>query len=94
MKLILKIFIITILISCSAFSNSKNYKNPLISSESAEEISSESKEKSGDENENLLANIDFNRDLKLSRLITVVTDAKEKRLVKFSEEVPTSPPNS
>lgn len=94
MKLILKIFIITALLSCGASWGFKNYKNSLISSDSTEEVSSESKEKSNDEKDDSFANLNFENDLNLSQSISISALATEEKLIKFSAEVPTSPPNS
>jgi len=93
MKLFLKILIISALLSCGMAWGFKNYKNPFASFESAEEISGESKEKSGDEKEDSLANISSFERLQSTNSLVFLNLKNEKKLANFLEEVPTSPPN-
>ena len=93
MKTFLKILIVTILLSCGTSWGFKNYKNSLISSESSEEISSESKEKSGDETEDFFVNTIFKRDLNIFKSTKIIAAKTEKKFTNFTSEVPTSPPN-
>jgi len=94
MKLFLKIFLISALLSCGISWGFKNYKNPLASFESAEEISGESKEKNGDEKEDSLADLTSFDKLQLLDSLALLNIDNEKKLANFLEKVPTSPPNS
>lgn len=94
MHFFLKIFIITALLSSGISFGFKNYKNPNLSMENAEEISAESKEKSDLEDEDSFASLFPTNHTEVLNYLASTDFHNEKKLHKFLEEVPTSPPNS